>query len=506
MQSEPKKEWEMNESYTTTTFWIALVVVILFVLWGIFGVGSLQEASSIAFNFQITYFGWLFLVGVSIYVIFVLYIMFSKVGNIKLGKDDDEPEYGRFTWFAMLFSCGMGIGLVFWGVSEPIWHYIWPPIGEAYTTEAIYTALRYSFFHWGFHPWAIYAVVGAALGYFTYRKGMPMLLSSTLSPIIGEEAVEGSLGKFINLVGVFATLFGLATSLGLGAMSVNAGLNRLFGIEASSGVGITIIIIITIGAIISTLTGIDRGIKQLSRLAMILGLFLMIIVFLVGPTMFILNIFSHSTGDYLQNVISMSFGLDPASAFTEGWYGAWTVFYWAWWLSWAPFVGTFIARVSKGRTLKEFVIGTLLAPTFLSMIWFSIFGGAALKFEHFGAGGLDEAVGLDEAMGFYALLDTLPGSGFLMVIGVLVVTIFFITSSDSGTYVNGMLTSGGNLNPPKTIRAIWGSLEGGIAAILLLSGGLAAVQTTAVVIGLPVLILQFFMIYSLLKALHNEAY
>lgn len=504
MQKETKKDWELNETYTTTTFWIALIVVLLFVLWGIFGVGSLQEVSSIAFDFQITYFGWLFLVGVSAYVGFVLYVMFSKVGSIKLGRDDEEPAYGRFTWFAMLFSCGMGIGLVFWGVSEPIWHYIWPPIGEAYATESIYTAMRYSFFHWGFHPWAIYAVVGAALGYFTYRKGLPMLLSSTLSPIIGEEAIEGPLGKFINLVGVFATLFGLATSLGLGAMSVNAGLNMLFGIESSTGVGITIIIIITIGAIISTLTGIDRGIKQLSRLAMILGLILMVIVFLVGPTMFILNIFSHSMGDYFQNVIYMSFGLDPAGSFTDGWYGAWTVFYWAWWLSWAPFVGTFIARVSKGRTLKEFVIGTLLAPTLLSMIWFSIFGGAALKFEHFGAGGLDEAVGLDEAMGFYALLDTLPASVLLMVLGVIVVTIFFITSSDSGTYVNGMLTSGGNLNPPKMIRAIWGSLEGGIAAILLLSGGLAAVQTTAVVVGLPVMVLQFFMIYSLLKALHSE--
>ncbi len=492
-----------NNSFTSSTFWIALIVVVLFLLYGVFATESLEAASGVAFGFIINSFGWLFLIGVFGFVAFVVYLMFSKYGNIRLGKDDEKPEYGLLTWFAMLFSCGMGIGLVFWGVSEPVWHYMAPPFGAAESAESARLAMRYSFFHWAIHPWAIYAVIAASLAYFSYRKGYPMLLSSTLVPIFGEKQIEGPIGKIVNLIGVFATLFGLATSLGLGALSVGAGLNMLFGVEATPALGVGVIIVITAAAIVSTLTGIDRGIKWLSRIAMVLGLFLMLVVFTVGPTLFILDAFTIGVGDYLQNFLQMSFFVDSIGE--NPWPGWWTIFYWAWWLSWSPFVGTFIARVSRGRTIKEFVAGTLLAPSLLCIIWMSVFGGSAMWNELFGPGGLTEAVGAGEEFGFYALLNTLPASEVLIFLGVLVVSIFFITSSDSGTYVNGMLTSGGALNPPRGVRAVWGALEGGIAAILLLVGGLSAVQTTAVVVGLPVLLLEILMIVALVKALRSEA-
>ncbi len=491
-----------NNSFTSSTFWIALIVVVLFLLYGVFATESLEAASGVAFSFAITHFGWLFLIGVFVFVAFVIYLMVSRFGSIKLGKDDDEPEYGRYTWFAMLFSCGMGIGLVFWGVSEPIWHYMAPPYGTPESAESARLAMSYSYFHWAIHPWAIYAVIALSLAYFTYRKGYPMLLSSTLVPIFGEKQIEGPIGKIVNLIGVFATLFGLATSLGLGALSVGAGLNMLFGVAATPALGVGIIIVITVAAIISTLTGIDRGIKWLSRIAMVTGLFLLLVVFLVGPTLFILDAFTIGVGDYLQNFLQMSFFVDSIGE--NPWPGWWTIFYWAWWLSWSPFVGTFIARVSKGRTIREFVAGTLLAPSLLCIIWMSVFGGSAIFEELFGAGGLTEAVGAGEEFGFYALLSTFPAGDVLIFLGVFVVSVFFITSSDSGTYVNGMLTSGGNLNPPKPIRAVWGALEGGIAAILVLVGGLSAVQTTAVVVGLPVLILQVLMIIALVRALQTE--
>jgi glycine betaine transporter len=490
--------------YTKPTFLIALIVMVVFVLFGVAAPDAFGVATGNLFNYMVTSWGWTFILGCSLFLFLIVFLLLSPVGEIKLGADDEKPAYSTEVWFAMLFSCGMGIGLLFWGVSEPIWHYMWPPVGEAYTAGTIHVAMRYSFFHWGFHPWAIYAVVACSLAYFSYRKGLPMMLSSTLEPILGRKGIEGPWGILINILGVFATLFGLATSLGLGAMQLAAGLDSLFGIPSTPTIWVTIVVVITAAAVISTSTGIDRGIKWLSQINIVVAGLLMLLVFIVGPTLFILNLFTHATGDYLQNIIYMSFGLDAAGEGTEGWYAAWTIFYWAWWIAWAPFVGTFIARISRGRTIRNFIVGVMLVPVAVSMVWFSVFGGSALWVEHFGGGGIGDAVATDSAMGFFALLQGLPASSLLIVVAMFSVAVFFITSSDSGTYVNGMLTSGGNPNPPLALRVTWGVLEGAIAAILLFTGGLGALQTASVVGGFPFMIVMFLMLYCLFKALFAE--
>ncbi|MCF8008944.1 MAG: BCCT family transporter [Halanaerobiales bacterium] len=498
-----QKSWSSNK-----TFWIAFILTVLFVLWGIFGISSLKAAADWSFAFITQQLGWSFMLGVSIFVLVAIYLMVSKVGDIRLGEPDEEPKYTRFEWFSMLFSAGMGIGLVFWSVSEPIWHYIWPSTGAAAnataeTSEAAINAMRLSFFHWGIHPWAIYIIVGGSLAYFSYHKGLPMLLSSTLEPIIGEENLDKGWGRFVNILGVYATLFGLATSLGLGAMSIASGLTHLNIIaEASVPIQVGIIAVVTTGAVISTITGIDKGIRWLSKVNVWIMIVLMAFVVILGPTLFILKLFTNTLGQYLQHIVEMSFMSD--AIMDNAWLPAWTIFYWAWWIAWAPFVGTFIARVSRGRTIREFVIGALFVPVIVSFVWFAIFGGSGMYTALNGGTELVEAVQQSEAAGFYAALAELPLAKFLILLGTLSVTIFFITSSDSATYVNGMLTSHGDPNPPKNLRVLWGVGEGAIAAILLFSGGLASLQTASVVSGFPFMIVMFFMVYSLLKSLLEE--
>ncbi|MFO7952259.1 MAG: BCCT family transporter [Bacillota bacterium] len=493
-----------GSTYSRPTFVISLIIMIIFLVIGAGFTEVFADVTSSVFDYMTSQWGWSFILGVSIFLFMAIYLLLSPLGQIKLGKDDEEPEYKFSTWFAMLFFSGMGIGLVFWGVSEPIWHYMWPAYGEANTVEALHLSMRYTFFHWGLHPWAVYAITAGSLAYFSYRKGLPMLLSSCLEPILGRKGIEGPLGNLINIIGVFATIFGLATSLGLGAMQIASGLDMLFGIPSNSVSWVVIISVITIAAVISTYTGIDRGIKWLSLFNFFIAFTLMLLVFILGPTLFILDVFTHSVGNYLQNIVSMSFALDPAGDGTEGWTEAWTVFYWAWWIAWAPFVGTFIARISRGRTIRSFVIGVLLAPVVVSIVWLSVFGGAALYHEHFGPGGLSDPVAADEAQGFFMLFSQFPASTLLIVLGVFSVAAFFITSSDSGTYVNGMLTSGGNINPPYQLRITWGVIEGAVAAILLFAGGLGALQTASVVGGFPFMIILLLMLYCLIKSLVEE--
>ncbi|MBP1908339.1 BCCT family transporter [Methanolobus bombayensis] len=504
MREMQKGLTEFSETLKTPTLLVSLFLTLAFVFAGTFYAESFGQYMDNTFNWMVGNLGWSFLLGGSIFLLLIIYLMLSPLGDIKLGGDYEKPAYSDLSWFAMLFSCGMGIGLLFWGVSEPIWHYMWPLYEQPNTAESLHAAMRYSFFHWGFHPWAIYSVVAGSLAYFSYRKGLPMLLSSTLEPILGREGIDGKWGVAVNTIGVLATLFGIATTLGLGVMQIGAGLEELFGYVSGPTLWVLIITVVTILAVMSTSSGIDRGIKWLSQINLAVALILMILIFVLGPTLFTLELFTHSVGGYLQNLLQMSFGTDPAGVGVEGWGDSWTIFYWAWWIAWAPFVGSFIARVSRGRTIRSFIIGVMLAPTVVSMVWFSIFGGSALFIEHFGAGGIAKAVEVDSALGFFSMLSFFPYSDILIGVAMFSVAIFFITSSDSGTYVIGMLTSKGNPNPPLPLRIIWGSLEGAVAAVLLLAGGLGALQTASIIGGFPFMLVMLLMLYCLIKALFME--
>ncbi len=458
---------------------------------------SPQETKAVfdkLFKFFIQNFGWTYMLCVAGFVIFCFGLAMSRYGKIRLGKDDEKPEFSLTAWFSMLFAAGMGIGLVFWGVAEPIYHFASPPFAEPNSSQAASDAMRTVLFHWGFHPWACYAVVAMALAYSQFRKDNPALISWTIEPVIGKKRVQGTPGKIIDSLGVVVTIFGVATSLGLGALQVTTGLNQLYGISNSTTISIIIIAVITVLYIISAVTGIDRGIKILSNTNMALAFLLMLLVLVLGPTRHILNSLVESIGNYLQNIIWLSFFMDASGAVERhtgyDWCGTWTVFYWAWWLTWAPFVGAFIARISRGRTIRQFIFGTLLAPTLMCTIWFNILGGSAIGIELNGGGAIAEATVNDVTTAIFVLFDHFPMGSILSLIAMMIVMIFFITSADSATFVVGMMTSGGELEPRNSIKVFWGIICSTIAAMLLLTGGLKAVQTISFVVSFPFLLLM----------------
>ncbi|UED73860.1 BCCT family transporter [Brevibacillus sp. DP1.3A] len=484
------------------TFLISLVIVFVIVLFGAITPELFASAASHVLKVTTTNFGWFYLIVTFGFLIFCIFLAFSRYGQIPLGNDDDEPEYSLPTWFAMLFSAGMGIGLVFWGVAEPVSHYFSPPAGVAgQTTEAAQTALRYAFFHWGLHPWGIYALIALALAYFQFRKGAKGLISSTFGPLLGER-IHGPIGKGIDILAVIATAFGVATSLGLGTLQINGGLSHLFGLPSNTTVQIVIISIITVLFLLSATTGLDRGIKYLSNTNLVLALLLLLLTLVLGPTSFIFDAFTSTLGSYLNNLISMSLRLTP---FTQGtWVANWTLFYWSWWIAWAPFVGMFIARVSKGRTIKEFVICVMLVPSLLSFIWFSVFGGTALHLEIFDQAAIGAAVQRDISTALFLALEQLPMGYILAVVAILLIITFFITSADSAIFVLGMLSSDGNLDPSNRVKITWGILQSAIAIVLLLSGGLEGLQTASIVAALPFTVIMVLMCFSLVMALQEE--
>jgi glycine betaine transporter len=493
----------MKENKLGTVFYASVIIVVIFVIWGFLLPDHLAGFTGDILAAITSSFGWFYLLATFVFLSFALYLAFGPYGKIKLGQDDDEPDYSYYTWLAMLFSAGMGIGLVFWGVAEPMYHYLTPPVTgvEGGTADAARLSLRYSFFHWGLHPWAIYTVIALAIAYSQFRKGDSGLISSTFRPLIGDR-VEGPLGKGIDTLATIATVFGVATSLGFGTLQINGGLQHIFGIPNNISVQLIIIGIVTVLYLLSSTTGLNRGIKYLSNLNLGLAGGLLIFVIFAGPTSFIIDAFTTTVGGYLGNIIPMSTRMTP---FTGGtWVGAWTIFYWAWWIAWAPFVGSFIARVSKGRSIREFVLGVLLVPSLLSAVWFSAFGGSAIFYEMFQQRGIAEAVNNDVTTALFITLEQFPMGWVLGLLATLLILTFFITSADSATFVLGMLTSRGILNPAASTKIIWGVLQSSIAAVLLYSGGLNGLQTASIIAALPFTVIMLLMVVSLNKALSQE--
>ncbi len=457
--------------------------------------------------------GWFFVLATNLILGFTLYLIFSRFADIRLGGSDAKPEFSRMGWFAMLFSAGMGIGLLFYSVAEPMYHLLTPPHGaKAGTVAAAEDAMKTTFLHWGLHAWAIYALVGLTLAYFAFNKNQPLSIRSVFYPLLGDR-INGGWGHAIDILASVATLFGVATSLGLGASQVNAGLSHLFDIPESNFVRILIISGITAIATASVVAGLDKGVKRLSEFNMLAALSLLLFVLFVGPTLFILNGFVENIGQYLDDFFYLGFWNETYSG--GSWQNSWTVFYWGWWVAWSPFVGMFIARISRGRTIREFVSGVLLVPTLMTFAWLSVFGDSALYIELFGGGGMAEAVSQNIPRSLFFFLDKLPAAaghtGFPVwlitaagLLATLVIITFFVTSSDSGSLVIDMITAGGNPNPPVAQRIFWAVTEGLVAAALLIGGGLSALQTAAIATGLPFTILLLLMIFSLYRGLASD--
>ncbi|RZQ57228.1 choline transporter [Pseudidiomarina tainanensis] len=447
---------------------------------------------------------WFYVLAVAIILISVLYLGFSKMGAIKLGPDHSAPDYSKISWFSMLFSAGMGIGLMFFGVAEPVMHFLAPPVAEAGSVEAAREAMKITFFHWGLHAWAIYAIVALILAFFAYRHGLPLTLRSALYPLIGDK-IYGPIGHIVDVFAVIGTVFGVATSLGYGVTQINAGINYLFDIPVSDTVQVILIIGVTLLAVISVTTGLDKGIRRLSELNMILAVLLLVFVLLLGPTVFLLQAFVQNTGSYVSELVNNTFNLFAYEK--TDWIGGWTVFYWGWWLSWAPFVGLFIARVSRGRTIREFVLGVLLVPAGFTLMWMTFFGNSAIDMIlNKGVTSLGEMVENDVSIALFAFLEQFPWSGFLSLVATLMVVVFFVTSSDSGSMVVDMLCSNGRDDTPAWQRIFWASGEGIVAIILLLAGGLGALQTMTIASALPFTIILLIATYGLIRALRVDVH
>ncbi|MFJ3513414.1 MULTISPECIES: BCCT family transporter [unclassified Streptomyces] len=484
---------------------VGVIAVLAVVAWAALGKDSFDTASGTALSWVLGNFAWLFVIAADVFLVMCVVLAISRFGRIRLGADDSEPEFTNLAWIAMMFSAGMGIGLMFYGVGEPLTHYLAPPpaSGAAPATgAAALAAMEYSFFHWTLTPWAIYGIAGLALAYATFRKGRGNRLSSAFVPLIGEERAGGPAGRAIDLLAVFATVFGTATSLGLGALQVSKGLNLTTGVEDSVTLELIIIGSLSAAFVLSAFSGLHKGVKWLSTINLVLAAVLMLFVFVLGPTVYILDVIPSSIGGYLSELVPMA---TRTGAFTDSkWLGAWTIFYWAWWLSWAPFVGTFIARISRGRTIREFLIGVLLVPSGATVIWFCVMGGTAIRLDSTGA--VDFAVKIKDGTeaSLFAMLDALPLSAVTSWVAMVLVMTYFVTSADSASLVMGSLTSRGSLNPPTWLVVTWGVLMAAVAAVLLVAGGLKSLQTATILVALPFVVVMLLLCWALVKELRTD--
>ena len=484
------------------------VLIVGFIIFG----SLFSETAATLFSFLQAFiaekFRWLFIILFNMALVFCIYLTASRYGDIRLGKQTERPQYSLFSWIAMLFSAGIGIGLVYWGTAEPLYHFMAPPLGEAETLESAKQAMNLSFLHWGLHAWAIYTIVALSLAYFHFRRGLPLSIRSTLYPILGQR-IYGKWGHTVDVLAVFGTMFGVVTSLGLGVMQINAGLEGLFGIPSTLTIQFIIIAFVTSLACGSLMLGLDKGIKRLSDINMGLTGILLAFMVILGPTLFIFDSFIENVGNYLANIVTLSTWSEAYS--NTDWQKAWTIFYWAWWVSWSPFVGVFIARISRGRTIREFVFGVLLIPMTILFFWFTTFGGVAIQMELLAgmnpeivSPGLVAAVQADYGSAIFKLVEYYPLTKPITLLIVVMIVLWFVTSSDSASFVIDMLTAGGDTNPPKIQRLFWALMQGLIAAILLAAGGLDALQAAAIVAGLPFALVIFVMMYALLRGMSRD--
>ncbi|MCC4262877.1 BCCT family transporter [Oceanimonas baumannii] len=470
---------------------------------------------------------WFYLLVVSLVTGLLLYLMVSRFGHIRLGKDNEQPEFSYLSWIAMLFSGSMGIGLVFWSVAEPMWHYASNPFSEGLTNESARVSMWLTFFHWGLHPWSIFLIVALALTYFSYRKGLPLTLRSILYPLIGDR-IYGPIGHTVDILTVAVTAFGISQTLGMGVIQINSGLNQVFGTSIGFGVQLLIIVVLCTCAVASVLSGVGRGIRRLSEWNMVLSVLMVLVVLYIGPTRYILHAFLEGVGDYSSQVVGMSFWSDTQQ--DSGWQNWWTAYYWPWWMTWAPFVGMFVARISKGRTIRELIGGALIVPTLMTFLWMAVFGGSALKVEQearvayeqqavvlaeagepaqeaFAGGPILQATKKDTTLALFTLFDELDAGAMgklLSVLACLLLGTYFITSADSGTLILCTLDSLGNPEPPKPIRILWGIMIAAIAGVLLYAGGLKAMQTASIIAGFPICIFIAVMSMTLVHSIRRE--
>ncbi|MDA0639741.1 MULTISPECIES: BCCT family transporter [Nonomuraea] len=482
---------------------VAVGLLLAVVLWGAVFTESLTVAGDAALGWVVGNFGWLFVVAADFFLILAVVLALSRYGRIRLGKDDDVPEFSNLAWTAMMFSSGMGIGLMFYGVGEPITHMLSPPPGlgiEAGSPLAARTAMEYSLFHWALHPWAIYAVTGMALAYSTFRMGRGNRFSEAFTPLFGGRS-RPMVGRALDLLAILATAFGTATSLGLGALQVEYGLNELLGISGRR-LEVAVIVVLTGAFVLSAFTGVHRGVRVLSTVNVYLVAVLAVFIFLFGPTVAILNLIPASLGGYLNDLLALS---SRTGVFVDkAWLGTWTLFYWAWWMSWAPFVGAFIARISRGRTIREFVIGVLLVPSGASLLWFSISGGSAVWMQLSGTADFTAEIAQGAEAALFALLDQLPLALLSTVLVVVLVGLYFVTSADSASLVLGSLSARGSLDPSRLLVVMWGVLVGVVALALLLAGGLTALQQATIVVALPFMIVMLLLCLALVKELRED--
>ncbi|HAR6265031.1 TPA: BCCT family transporter [Staphylococcus pseudintermedius] len=496
---------EPNGKKFSPVFLVSAIIVFAIVLIGVFIPTQFGEFTNTIKLWITDKLGWYYLILTTIIVFFCIFLIFSPIGKLKLGRPNDKPEFNTVSWFAMLFSAGMGIGLVFYGAAEPISHFASPPNADPQSTEAFTESLRSTFFHWGFHAWAVYGVVALALAYAQFRKGEPGLLSKTLRPILGDH-VDGVIGTIIDVLAVFATVIGVAVSLGMGALQISGGLNYLFGLPNTIVTQSIIIVVVTILFIMSAWSGLSKGIQYLSNLNIGLGTLLLLAGLIVGPTVLILNMFTSSTGSLLNSFLFNSFDAAATNPQKREWMSDWTLYYWGWWLSWSPFVGVFIARVSKGRSIREFISGVLLVPVIVSFIWFSVFGvlGIETAKKH------KEIFDMSAETQLFGVFHHIPLGIVLSIIALLLIASFFITSADSATFVLGMQTTNGSLNPSAFIKVTWGIAQSLIAFVLLLSGGgdgeagLNALQSAAIISALPFSFIVILMMISFYKDANKE--